>query len=81
MKCKNPLLLAALTISLTGAFVANAAGEKPVTDAKAEKAQPAKQEQPPDNAVQNKQGTTGKAGDTCCRNPSQADKKPTHDHH
>jgi hypothetical protein len=81
MEAKHTLILTALTIALNGAFVANAADEKPVKDAKAETARPAKEDKRPDQTEQNKQGTTGKAEDTCCRNPSQVGKKPSHDHH
>jgi hypothetical protein len=81
MKLKNTLLLTALTIALNGAFVAIAADEKPAKEVKTEKALPAKKDKRPDNAEQNKQGTAGKVEDTCCRNPSPAGKKSSHDHH
>ena len=80
MKLKHTLILTALTIALNGAFVANAADEKPVKEEKTEKAQPAQKDKRHDYAEQNKQGAAGKAEDMCCRNPSQADKKPSHDH-
>jgi len=80
MKLKQTLILTALTTALNGAFVANAADEKPAKDVKAEKAQPAKNDKRPDAAEQNKQGTPGKIEDSCCRNPSPTGKKSAHDH-
>jgi hypothetical protein len=80
MNLKHALILTELTIALTGAIVANAADEKPVMEEKAEKAQPAQKDKRHDHAGQNKQGAAGKAEDMCCRDPSQAGKKPSHDH-
>lgn len=80
MKLKNTLIFAALTIGLNGAFVANAADEKPAKDEKAEKAQPPKKDKRPVTAEQGKQGITRTAEDTCCRNPSPAGNKSSHDH-
>ncbi len=80
MKLKHMLILSALTIALNGAFGANAADEKPAKNTKAGKALPATKDKRPDTAEQNKQGTTGKAEDNCCRNPSSAGKKASHDH-
>jgi hypothetical protein len=81
MKLKHTLILTALTIALNGAFVASAAEEKPAKDAKAEKALPAAKDKRADTAEPNKQGSAGKAEDPCCRNPSPAGKKSSHDHH
>ncbi len=81
MKLKHALIPMVLTIAFSGVIAANAADEKPVTGAKAEKAQPAKKDKRPDQAQQKTQGTAGKAEDKCCRNPSQAGGTPSHDHH
>ncbi len=81
MKLKHTLILTALTIALNGTFVANAADVTPAKDAKAEKALPATKDKRPDTAEQNKPGPKGKVEDNCCRNPSSAGKKASHDHH
>ncbi len=80
MNLRHTLILTALSVVLNGAFVANAADEKPAKDAKAEKVLPAIKDRRPDAAEQNKQGIAGKADDNCCRNPSPAAKKSPHDH-
>ena len=80
MNQKHALILTALTIALTGAIVANAADEKPVMEEKAEKAQPAQKDDRHHHEEQNQQGAAGKVEDICCRNPSQAVKKPSHGH-
>lgn len=80
MKLKHTLILTALTVALSGAFIANAAEEKPAKDATSEKTQPAKKDKRPDSAERTKQEAAEKAEDTCCRNPSPAVKKSPHDH-
>jgi hypothetical protein len=81
MKLRHTLILTALTIALNGTFVANAADVTPAKDAKAEKASPATKDKRPVSAERDKQETKGKAEDNCCRNPSSAGKKASHDHH
>jgi len=80
MALKHTLILTALMIAFGGAFVANAADVKPGKEEKNGKAQPAQKDNRHTHAGQNKQGAARKAEDMCCRDPSQAGKKPSRDH-